>query len=126
MFAVFHVFHVYAKNFAKLRALRLEAYFVLCLPLGAATQGGGSGSWRGRRGVSPLGAVPAEFLAGLHCLPFGFIRRRRRRHRDAVCILVYASSFLCNFYFLCCAADADVVAATAAAVASVGHIKRFT
>lgn len=70
---------------------------------------------------SPLGAVPAEFLAGLHCLPFGFSRRRR----DAVCILVYASSFLCNFYFLCCAADADAAAATAA-VASVGHIKRFT
>lgn len=39
-----------------------------------------------------LGAVPAEFLAGLHCLPFGFSRR------GAVCILVYASSFLCNFY----------------------------
>lgn len=83
------------------------------------------GCSRGRREVSPLGAVPAEFLAGLHCLPFGFIRRRR----DAVCILVYASSFLCNFYFLCCAADADASAAAAtaaAAVASVGHIKRFT
>lgn len=124
MFAVFHVFHVYAKNFAKLRALRLEAYFVLCLPLGAQT-GGEAGEVRERRGVSPLGAVPAEFLAGLHCLPFGFIRRRRRRRRDAVCILVYASSFLCNFYFLCCAADADAATA-AAAVASVGHIKRFT
>lgn len=120
MFAVSHVFHVYAKNFAKLRALRLEAYFVLCLPLGAPA----GGCCRGRREVSPLGAVPAEFLAGLHCLPFGFIRRRRRR--DAVCILVYASSFLCNFYFLCCAADAAAATAAAAAVASVGHIKRFT